>query len=236
MMRGFVTSDLHLLARRSLGEQRLSAILTVARSADVVVLNGDIFDFRWTTLPSIARSIHAALVWLDRLVSARPGCGFHYVLGNHDALQPFADDLAELAALRDNFAWHPTHVKLGKVLFLHGDLVMRGAAQDPFVRPLHRRISAKGKVANSAYDLVVDARLHGSARLLHSRRWIAGRVLASIEAHDRSALDGVTDIYLGHTHVPYVGYRFGGFTFHNTGSAIRHLEGHLLPVEITGPV
>ncbi len=44
----------------------------------------------------------------------------------------------------------------------------------------------------------------------------------------------ITDVYFGHTHAPFAGYRSGGLTFHNTGSAIRGMAGGLLPVVTRG--
>ena len=43
--------------------------------------------------------------------------------------------------------------------------------------------------------------------------------------------DGLTDIYLGHSHLPFSDFSYAGLTFHNTGSTIRGLEWNMLKVE-----
>ena len=47
---GYVVSDLHLLTRRTAAGSHRSRLTTAAAAADYFVLNGDIFDFRWSTL------------------------------------------------------------------------------------------------------------------------------------------------------------------------------------------
>ena len=83
-VRGLAVSDLHLFARRSAGEEYLHSLRSQLASTDVLVLNGDIFDFRWSTLPSVEATAARALEWLEALHAAYPSCTIHYVLGNHD--------------------------------------------------------------------------------------------------------------------------------------------------------
>jgi UDP-2,3-diacylglucosamine hydrolase len=61
MPRGLVISDLHLFSPRSKAVELLVGIQEKLASADVLVLNGDIFDFRWSTLPDTQATIVAAL-------------------------------------------------------------------------------------------------------------------------------------------------------------------------------
>ncbi|MFA6244267.1 MAG: metallophosphoesterase, partial [Candidatus Hydrogenedentales bacterium] len=81
---GYVVSDLHLFSRRSDYSVHERHIFQAAAKADVFVLNGDTFDFRWTTLPSIDLTVVAAIRWLRALTERFPNCYFHFILGNHD--------------------------------------------------------------------------------------------------------------------------------------------------------
>ena len=51
-IRGMAVSDLHLFAYRSAGEEYFNSLRPQLNATDILVLNGDIFDFRWSTLPS----------------------------------------------------------------------------------------------------------------------------------------------------------------------------------------
>ena len=81
---GFVVSDLHLFTERSSAHRYMDRIHDTLADADFLVLNGDIVDFRWTTLPSKEATAHAADDWLADLCIEYPHCQFYYVMGNHD--------------------------------------------------------------------------------------------------------------------------------------------------------
>ena len=74
------------------------AIRTAARRSAVLVLGGDIFDFSWSTLPTLEDTVEAAFHWLQRLAGEHPQCQIHYLLGNHDYCQPFLEYLGRHAA------------------------------------------------------------------------------------------------------------------------------------------
>lgn len=94
-----------------------------ARRSAVLVLGGDIFDFGWSTLPSLDDTVQAAFHWLQRLADEHRHCRVHYLLGNHDYCQAFLDCLQASAGLIPNFAWHYFYLRLGPNVFLHGDVV-----------------------------------------------------------------------------------------------------------------
>ena len=80
----YFVSDLHLFCSRFAGPRCWNKLLEVSKCATTVVLGGDIFDFRWTTHPTIEYSVHVAVQMLACLVRGNRQCQFHYVLGNHD--------------------------------------------------------------------------------------------------------------------------------------------------------
>lgn len=86
MKSGLVISDLHLFSPRSEGFEQMTALWNEVTRAEVLVLNGDIFDFRWTCLPDEAATLKAALEWLHRLIDEFEGSAIHYVLGNRRLL------------------------------------------------------------------------------------------------------------------------------------------------------
>ena len=116
-MTGLVISDLHLFAGRSDGSILFEGIHSQLSSVDLLVLNGDTFDFRWSHFNSDEESIAAALQWLDDLREKFPDLEIYYVLGNHDCLVTFRKRLPS----HPKFHLHEFHLRLGSRLFLHGD-------------------------------------------------------------------------------------------------------------------
>ena len=230
MKSGHVVSDLHLFTHRSTADRRMGELRAIASEADFFVLNGDIFDFRWSTLADAEATAAAAEQWLEELAETFPRCLFLYIMGNHDALEPFARQLDDLARRRDNFRWHRSHVRVGNSLFLHGDRVVDGGRTDP----LSRRLTGVGKPKTNghhlAYRAIIATRAHRVVSALHSRRWWAKRILRSLETHHEGLADGLTDIYFGHIHKTFSDFDCGGVTFHNSGSTVRGLKCRMLAV------
>src|SRR5256885_311664 len=82
----YFLSDLHLLSRRSRADLHVPAIHAAAGRANAFILGGDIFDFRWSTLPSADEAVKHAIRWLDDLVASHPRCEFHFIQGYHDRI------------------------------------------------------------------------------------------------------------------------------------------------------
>jgi UDP-2,3-diacylglucosamine hydrolase len=101
-----VLSDLHLFARRLVGQDCINSLRAELAAAGVLVLNGDIFDFRWSSVRNFEASVAAALDWLRDLPNDFPRCQIHYVLGIHDRLTRFRERLPALAASLPRLHWH----------------------------------------------------------------------------------------------------------------------------------
>jgi UDP-2,3-diacylglucosamine hydrolase len=233
---GFVLSDLHLFTRRSMAAGWEGDIARAASAGDFLVFNGDIVDFRWSTLPSVGDTIDAAVRWLDHWLVAYPRCRFYYVMGNHDGLAEFGQRLELLSRLRPNLVWHPSAVCIGSALFLHGDLPLRLGRGRSLRGPLPEVLGQHGRLADDCYQLATAARLPRAAVRIHARRRTVAKVERALQADPPYALGPVTDVYFGHTHLPFARHRHGGLTFHNSGSAIRGMDGGLLPVDLREPV
>lgn len=225
-MKGFVLSDLHLFADRSNAEFYAEQIVEISHQADFIVLNGDIFDFKWSRFPSTADTIKGALNWLDQLVSRNQSCTIHYVMGNHDGLISFGEALKGFT--KPNFQWHPTHVRIGSALFVHGDLPLAG--KNPFVRELIEDERAPHNRMHALYTHAVRFRLHRAADMLYYKTRSVKLLYTALQRFPHADLDGVTDIYFGHTHVCFEGFKYREYTFHNTGGAIRGVNKKILAV------
>lgn len=229
--RTYFTSDLHLFAKRSRADEHLHAILAAAARADVFVLGGDIFDFRWSTLGSMDATVEAAICWLDLLVAHSPRCRFHYVLGNHDHHDVFVKRLDAWAAGTPNFCWDPFYFRMGNSVFLHGDVVdrKRNARRMAEVRDRRQHHRQKGNLENRLYDLAISAKVHAvTGRLKNRRRKVARRIAAYLEEIGHGPQTGVRHVYFGHTHRPMSGYRYGELAFHNGGAPIKGLDFRIL--------
>lgn len=227
---GYVVSDLHLFAGWSKASKYLKKMRSAATGADFFVLNGDIFDFRWTTMPSVERTAKAAAEWLGDFAAVNPNCVFHYVLGNHDCCENFVEHLEMAADEISNLNWHPSHLRMGSALFMHGDLPIGGKA--PFSREICSAETKKGNMLSRSYGRLIKMGAHKSLCLFFRKKRCAKRILREVRSDADGPADGVTDIYFGHTHVPFSGYTYDGVTFHNTGSTIWDLEFNMLPVRI----
>jgi UDP-2,3-diacylglucosamine pyrophosphatase LpxH len=230
MQTGFVVSDLHLFTERSSVHRYMDRIHDTLADANFLVLNGDTVDFRWTTLPSIEATAHAADDWLTDLCTAYPNCQFYYIMGNHDGLAFFAKHLDTLAEQFDNFHWHESHIRIGHAMFFHGDLPIERPEADPFHRELNDSPRRWSRHLDMPYNLFVHSRLHRATSRIFSPRTCAKRIVRSLAFDHRELADGITDIYFGHIHRPFEDLTLDSLTFHNTGSAIHHLELKLIQV------
>jgi UDP-2,3-diacylglucosamine hydrolase len=228
---GHVVSDLHLYAQRSVAARHLDALDAAAGRSAFFVLNGDIFDFRWSRLGSLGAAMEAGVVWLEELCRRHPACRFHYVLGNHDAVEPFVRMLREAMPGIPNLALHESILKVGDALFLHGDTALHPqAGLGPSSRRLKPTDRVKGRTLSVLYRAVCASHLHRAVAAVASPRRSARTILHALHREGGPWLGGVTDIYFGHTHVPFNNLDVGGYRFHNTGSAIVGMRWNMLAV------
>jgi len=190
----------------------------------VLVLNGDIFDFRWSTLRDVETTVAASLAWLRDLLEAFPACQVHYVLGNHDCLARFREKLAARAATLPRLQWHEYGVRLGAALFLHGDCA--DEPMDPAGLRRHRERweidHPRSSLAAAAYSVAdrLGITLFALARHFPQRETVE-RIVHYLDRVWPDWQQIIRDCYFGHTHRPFSDYRQDGVAFHNTGSAIR---------------
>ena len=226
-MSGLFLSDLHLFSQRSVGQWHWEQHHEQVSSAKVIVLGGDIFDIRWSLKGDLDATIAAAAEWMTTAISLNPEASWVYLLGNHDCHPRIQTLLHSLSARYDNFRWSPTFWRIGSHVFLHGD-VLDGQRQPGGLDGYRMRFHEdrpKGSVGNLMYSAVVQTRLHGIIpKWRHPHIQTCQRLVEYLESQSEGFLEGVRDIYFGHTHVPMSDFQFDRFSFHNSGSGLRHLK------------
>jgi UDP-2,3-diacylglucosamine hydrolase len=221
---GLVISDLHLLAKRSLGESLLDGIKPQLERCDVLILNGDTFDFRWSTLRNETDSIAAAIGWLDDRLEMMEGRDLHFIHGNHDCIHGFSKSLEPLQQKWPNLHLHRYLLRLGARIFLHGDCANRKMDQAGLeaTRIGWANDKPRGALSAALYDI---ADLSGLSLAFHRCYFPQETAVTRVAYHLDAALPGwresTGDCYFGHTHMPFRDHRHAGISFHNTGSGIR---------------
>lgn len=232
----YFVSDLHMFSRRSQAGIHQATIHAAAGQARTFVLGGDIFDFRWSTLQSVDHTVEQAIRWLDELVAAHRGCDFHFVLGNHDFNRKFLTALDSYALAAPNLTCHHYYLRLGKSVFLHGDVADKPGLCPEKLR--HRRENwlhdeIRSPLRHMLYDLAVQANLHRVAGRVVNPRWrVASRIWHYLNHIGHGPADGIEHVYFGHTHQALSDYQYGGLRFHNGGAPMPGLDFRLVEAEI----
>ena len=222
MAQGATLSDLHLFSHHARPDSYATLIEETAGSATVFVLNGDIFDFKWSEHGVFTSSVLAARAFLERLVAGYPDCRFVVMLGNHDAVPAYVDALNELQQAYPNIEWNEFAFVFENRIFLHGDTIHAGSSNDA-VRRFRSRLQqpARGytlqKVVHSA---LYHSRVPWAAYRLLPNHILASRILAYLRHEGFLKESRIDHVYFGHTHCAFEDFRYKGFTFHNTGAAV----------------
>ncbi len=229
-MKGYVISDLHLFTKRSYAEDFFNSFKNDLNQADFLVMNGDMFDFAWTTFRTIEETIDASCQWIADLLKAYPSCHFYYIFGNHDSLEPFVQKLRALEKASKNLSLHDTHVLLNNHLFTHGDLPL--LKKNPCHRTIPKTIRKKGLFLNWLYALIVKCRVHKIVYSFFSPMYCANIFAKAFEACPQNMTKDHWHVYFGHTHFPFENFQYKNYYFHNTGAAIHHIVCKRIEVHI----
>jgi len=236
MGKGATVSDLHMFSHHSRPERYLSRIQDLVSKGEVFVLNGDIFDFKWSEHGVFSRSVLAAEQFIESLLDTNKNCQIHVVLGNHDAVPPYIRALRDLAGKYENLHWHEFACVIGDRLFLHGDVIHAGSNNEA-VRAYRGKLQRPAR--GHRFQRLAHSALHGShvfwmAFRLLPKRVLAQRILAYLK--NEKLLEGrdVRHIYFGHTHSDFEDFSFRNFTFHNCGSATRGARLRIVEFPING--
>lgn len=232
---GLTVSDLHVFSHHSRTRDFLEELEALARGTEVLVLNGDIFDFKWSQHAGVLPSVTAARHQLEHLVRVLPRCQVHVVLGNHDAVRPYQAVLEELAQDHPHFFWHEFACKVGSGIFLHGDAVHAGAS-NAAVRHFRERVSRPRfdrPWHRLAHGTLHRSRLPRLAFNMVPKRLLAARLVRYLSNEGWLPDSGVKDIYFGHTHSDFENFRYRGLRFHNSGSATLGARLRPIPFQVS---
>ncbi len=75
----------------------MPAIESACSDSRLIVLGGDIFDFRWARLGGHQATLAASKQWLGSLIEKHPHATIVYIMGNHDSHPDMCQLLSELA-------------------------------------------------------------------------------------------------------------------------------------------
>lgn len=219
-------SDLHLLSPRSMAPRWMHSIDSACHTSELIVLGGDIFDFRWATLGGHDATLAAARQWLSGLLERHCGSRVVYILGNHDSHPDMQELLDELARASGRLEWTADCYRLGDCIFCHGDILDAGSqAQLPLYRRRFQHERQASRAAHNAYEAAVAMRLHRALpTLLHRPRATCMRLMELLKLPSQPEHAGVQRVFFGHTHVPIYELPLGQFHFYNPGAALRHLN------------
>lgn len=231
MKTAYVISDLHLFAPWTKAQKAEKVINSVLTMSDYFILNGDIFDFRWSVHHSHDVSAKKAVEWLENVISVNVKCDVHYILGNHDYHEALLPHLELLQEKYSNFHVHETHFMLGENLFMHGDLVFHQKSS-PFKRLKYTHKNKQPAALRRLYDAAISKGAHKMLGYVYYKERCAREIEQRISKHAPDIRNKIRHIYFGHTHVAFSNYQFGDIVFHNTGALIKRLEWSIKKIEI----
>lgn len=223
VLRGVTMSDLHLFADRVPLSSWEEPKRIWREHFDLCVLNGDVFDFRWARLrASRAEVTAAAAAWLEDLLSPPGRCRFVVLMGNHDAHPSYGELLDSLAARHKNLIWGQHWFVLGPKLFCHGDMPdLTGELENLLsYRRKHAHHPPASRFGRAIYASATRMGVTGAMpRVLPWRRQCV-RIDVLMRAQLGEAYQGITDVYVGHTHVHFLNRECRGKRFHNGGAPL----------------
>ena len=221
--KGVFVSDLHVFSGRSKGETLSNELQGAYPESSLLVLGGDIFDFKWSSLGETG-TLLAAEKWLGTLLDQWRG-EVVFLAGNHDCLPKFFGVLSQISHRCDRFTWHRHHLHLGDAVFLHGDVLDSGhdlSKLDSYRDRFHPK-SNQTTFSRRAYGAIVAMRIHRMAPKLRHRELQTCRKLLGLLPQLVKAPSKIRRIFFGHTHVAVAGRELHGVKFFNPGAAVQHI-------------
>jgi|GEM_PF-269672 len=228
---GLALSDLHLLRHPNTSTISLDQLPEMTTQYQLVIFNGDMFDFEWTSFKTEPDAIRFALRWVKDLAQSQPDCKFVFLAGNHDHDPLYSEGIERLAAENPNVHWKFEYLRVGDKVFLHGDATHIGARLES-LPALRRRWSATRRKLSSLrrfyHFFNSPAKIAKITSVLPKKYW-ARRISAYLQAAMKEEFEEIKDVYFGHTHVAFRDYVFENHVYHNSGSSIKGVK--MLPLE-----
>ncbi|MCP4346834.1 MAG: hypothetical protein GY795_15065 [Desulfobacterales bacterium] len=223
MKNGFVISDLHIFRDPHIFDSSYRYICQLAAKADLIVLNGDIFDFEWSQ-SNIEKTVHYSTAWIKELIIGFPNCSFVFISGNHDCDPLFAENMHVLEEEYQNIKYREEYYVIENKLFLHGDIIHVNRLFHNLRqwRLLYRTARLKTKHFRHIYLRIIPTKVSTATyNFFHHKERIFDKLILYIQNNIQGA---VTEIYFGHIHVYFEKYAYKGYVFNNPGAAIKDMQ------------
>jgi UDP-2,3-diacylglucosamine hydrolase len=204
----------------------MASIEAACRDSQLIILGGDIFDFRWATLGGHLATLRAGRCWLNDLLKKNSHARVVYILGNHDSHPDMQELLDDVAAKSHRLEWYAESYQVADCLFCHGDILDAGgrAGLADYRRKFHDERPAS-RAAHHAYEVAVAMRLHRTIpTLFHRPRATCAKLSELLQLSPQGDHAPVQRVFFGHTHVPIYELPLGSIQFFNPGAALRHLN------------
>ena len=201
----FITfSDAHIGANASVFKEddvQLNKMIDQCRGRRHVILNGDFLDITLNITngarhPTIGEDERYALGkrmdrlmpklahLLARLHAESPDTQVHYLLGNHDGVDEFRQRLDIMAQHSPNLRVHEDMLRMGDVLFVHGDQDIAHCTREEVKAFRQARLLNRGELGPAEIEMY-----HNTYDNIQRRRAEDG------DTHP------VSRVFLGHTHL-----------------------------------
>jgi len=225
LLKGTTFSDLHLLAERQPDRHWDKWMHRWRTEYDLCILNGDIFDFRWSRDRDRVRSLQKAETWLKRLLEPHERAHIVVLQGNHDSCPHYQLLLKKLRAEYPHFHWQEHWWVMGDKVFLHGDVPDISGEMEALqaYRSHHIGLGMKTPhpIRHWFYKSMTRAGITGSITRMLPWKNQCKRTDVFLKTQLGHRYDTITDVYLGHTHVHYADYEHAGTRFHNCGAPFK---------------
>ncbi len=230
MPSGFTVSDLHLFSKRSRAERFLPEIYRKADQSELLVLNGDIFDFQWSKQNLPEDALVEAVDWIVSLVTSKSSCQFVFTIGNHDATPAYLQRLHELSTKYANLHWREHFFKVGQKIFLHGDALHGGITLQGLQDYRHScSLKSYSEFTKTLYAGLTNIGGTSLANKLIGKRTACRRILLFLEETLPEETKAIQDVYFGHTHNYLHNYVYQDLRFHNCGGPFTGSKFSILP-------
>lgn len=151
-------------ARSSVSEQQRRDMRTtvedIISECDVIVLNGDIIDKMGGLSPhNQQKTFEHVLGLVEEWAQTYPGKTFYYILGNHEAYDPYRDvqiqEHIQSTLTIENLHFSDIGVMVGDVFFTHGDLGAFGVHPSGRHYAQNSHPEHSGNENNALYELMI---------------------------------------------------------------------------------
>lgn len=219
-MKVIAVGDLHLFSKRSNGQKIFDQLPEMISNCDLLVICGDLFDFRWSHFSSLKEGFEAAEEIMEEFLS-KVTIPVAYILGNHDGVSRFEQTLERLKEKHDHFYWMADYLKVGNSVFLHGDIPLKTKGAKVTPRLLNENEPLYPQWISMGYAVFTKTGLIALYRIVKSlfRKTPLFSIDQAIDVHfeDRD----IDHVVFGHTHFAIKEKIFNGRSYRNCGTPMR---------------